>query len=120
MCGRLIHNVLYISDRLLSEENTNPRLTPPPDLRSLLKDVFSDFSWALIPASPPSTSAAPPPPSASSPLRAVLVAAIVVVLVRVRKHVDVVQRVAAKQCHVLDVLSIHFDFHYLRDGICST
>ena len=32
--GRLIYTVIYMSDRLLTQENPNPHLTPPPDLRS--------------------------------------------------------------------------------------
>ena len=31
--GRLIYTVIYMSDRLLAQENPNPRLTPPPELR---------------------------------------------------------------------------------------
>ena len=36
--GRLIYAVIYMSDRLLTQENPNPRLPPPPGLRS--KYVF--------------------------------------------------------------------------------
>jgi len=32
--GRLICTVIYLSDRLLTQANLNPRVTPPPDLRS--------------------------------------------------------------------------------------
>ena len=32
--GRLIYTVIYMGDRLLTQENRNPHLTPPPDLRS--------------------------------------------------------------------------------------
>jgi len=30
----LIYTVMHMSDRLLTQANPNPRLTPPPDLRS--------------------------------------------------------------------------------------
>jgi hypothetical protein len=33
--GRLIYTVVYMSDRLLTEANSNPRLPPPPELRSI-------------------------------------------------------------------------------------
>ena len=32
--GRLIYTVIHMSDRLLTQENPNLHLTPPPDLRS--------------------------------------------------------------------------------------
>jgi len=31
--GNLIYTVIYMSDRLLTQANPNPRLLPPPDLR---------------------------------------------------------------------------------------
>jgi len=31
--GNLIYTVIYMSDRLLTQANPNPRLPPPPDLR---------------------------------------------------------------------------------------
>jgi len=33
MYGRLIYSVIYMSNRLLSQEYPNPHLTPTPDLR---------------------------------------------------------------------------------------
>jgi len=36
MYGNLIHTVIYMSDRLLTEANPNPRLPHPPDLRRML------------------------------------------------------------------------------------
>ena len=32
--GRLIYTVIYMSDRLLTQDTPNPHLTPPPDLCS--------------------------------------------------------------------------------------
>ena len=37
--GRLIYTVIYMSDRLLTQENSNPHLTPPPDLRGMFPDA---------------------------------------------------------------------------------
>ena len=34
--GNLIYTVIYKSDRLLTQTNPNPRLPPPPDLRTTL------------------------------------------------------------------------------------
>jgi len=31
--GRLIYTVIYMSDRLLTQANPDPRLPPPPELR---------------------------------------------------------------------------------------
>ena len=33
MYGRLIYTVIYMSDRLLTQANPDPRLPPPPELR---------------------------------------------------------------------------------------
>jgi len=42
--GRLIYTVIDMSDHLLTQENPNPHLTPPPDLRSpWYEEVFSDL-----------------------------------------------------------------------------
>ena len=38
--GRLIYTVIYMSDRLLTQANRNPRLPPPPDLRSKLNKTL--------------------------------------------------------------------------------
>jgi len=39
--GRLIYTVIYMSDRLLTQENQNPHLTPPTDLRSNDPNVWT-------------------------------------------------------------------------------
>ena len=35
--------VTYMSDRLLSQEIPHPHVTPPPDLRSVLKHILRNF-----------------------------------------------------------------------------
>jgi len=42
--GRLIYTVLCMSDRLLIQENSNPRLTPPPDLRRADQEERADIN----------------------------------------------------------------------------
>jgi len=37
MYGNLIYTVIYMSDRLLTQANPNPRMPLPPDLRSKLQ-----------------------------------------------------------------------------------
>jgi hypothetical protein len=32
--GRLIYTVIYVGDRIVAQANPNPRLPPPPELRS--------------------------------------------------------------------------------------
>jgi len=39
--GNLIYTVIYMSDRLLTQANPNPRLPSPPDLRSMLLPATS-------------------------------------------------------------------------------
>jgi hypothetical protein len=35
VCSRLIYSVIYMSDGLLTQANPDPRVPPPPELRSL-------------------------------------------------------------------------------------
>jgi hypothetical protein len=44
--GNLIHTVIYRSDRLLTQANPDPRLPPPPDLRSV-DDAEGNICQAL-------------------------------------------------------------------------
>jgi len=45
--GRLIYTVICMSDRLLTQANPNPRLPPPPDLRSPYAQEAS-LSFTLV------------------------------------------------------------------------
>ena len=51
--GRLIYTVIYMSERLLTQANPNPRLPPPPDLRSMADtNSTSEPLWPLIRCAP--------------------------------------------------------------------
>ena len=50
--GRLIYTVIYMSDRLLSQANPNPRLPSPADMRSITVQLYNGYVTKHSPARP--------------------------------------------------------------------